>query len=92
MRRPATGARPAPAESAAELQAIDVSFGDAAQVFHVGPASCGVYGAPAGVCEAVSRWGTHAARGARRAGRALARDGVALNAGQAYVARSSPTC
>jgi len=28
--------------SAAELVAINVSFGDAAQVFHVGPSSCGV--------------------------------------------------
>jgi len=44
--------------SEAALEAIDVSFGDAAQVFHIGPASCGVYGTPAGVCEAVSRWGT----------------------------------
>ena len=44
--------------SAAELDAIDVSFGDAVQVFHIGPASCGVYGTPAGVCEAVARWGT----------------------------------
>ena len=44
--------------SAAELQAIDVSFGDAAQVFHIGPASCGLYGTPAGVCEAIERWGT----------------------------------
>src|ERR1700677_5055998 len=44
-------------ESAADLHAIDVSFGDAAQVFHVGPASCGVYGAPAGVCAGVRGWG-----------------------------------
>ncbi len=44
--------------SAAELQAIEVSFGDAVQTFHIGPASCGVYGTPAGVCEAVARWGT----------------------------------
>src|SRR3984893_7942912 len=40
------------------LRAIEVCFGAAAQVFHMGPASCGVYGAPAGVCEAVRRWGT----------------------------------
>src|SRR3984893_4682782 len=44
--------------SEAELRGIDVSFGDAAQVFHIGAASCGVYGTPAGVCEAVGRWGT----------------------------------
>src|ERR1035437_7600899 len=44
--------------SEAELLRIDVSFGDAEQVFHIGPASCGVFGAPAGVCEAMRRWGT----------------------------------
>jgi gamma-glutamyltranspeptidase / glutathione hydrolase len=70
----------------AELQAIDVSFGDAAQVFHIGPASCGVYGTPAGVCEAVSRWGTVPLEDLAAPAAALARDGVVLNAGQAYVA------
>src|ERR1700733_4575444 len=43
-----------------ELQGLDVPFGDAEQVFHIGPASCGVYGTPAGVCEAARRWGTMA--------------------------------
>src|ERR1700730_11425206 len=85
--------------SEAALKAIDVSFGDAAQVFHIGPASCGVYGTPAGVCEAVRRWGTVPL--AQRAGPAaqLAREGVVLNAGQAYVAKilaellsSTPEC
>ena len=42
----------------AELLAVDVSFGDAAQVFHIGPASCGAYGTPAGICAAAARWGT----------------------------------
>ena len=42
----------------AELLAVDVSFGDAVQVFHIGPASCGAYGNPAGVCAAASRWGS----------------------------------
>jgi gamma-glutamyltranspeptidase / glutathione hydrolase len=72
--------------SAAELQAIDVSFGDAAQVFHIGPASCGVYGTPAGVCEAVARWGTAPLRELAAPAAELARAGVPLNAGQAYVA------
>src|SRR5436305_14155200 len=31
-----------------ELLAVDVSFGDAHQVFHVGAASCGAYGTPDG--------------------------------------------
>ena len=33
----------------APLVPVDVSFGDVIQVFNVGAASCGVYGAPAGV-------------------------------------------
>ena len=72
--------------SAAELQAIDVSFGDAAQVFHIGPASCGVFGAPAGACEAIARWGTVSLEALARPAADLARAGAALNAGQAYVA------
>jgi gamma-glutamyltranspeptidase / glutathione hydrolase len=84
---------------AAELDAVDVSFGDAVQVFHIGPASCGVYGTPAGVCAAVERWGTiPLARLTAPAARA-AREGVTLNAGQAYVAEiladlltSTPEC
>jgi gamma-glutamyltranspeptidase / glutathione hydrolase len=72
--------------SAAQLQAIDVSFGDAAQVFHIGPASCGVYGTPAGACAAIARWGTVALAELAAPAAALARAGVALNTGQAYVA------
>ncbi len=83
----------------AELQPVDVSFGDAAQVFHIGPASCGAYGAPAGVCEAAARWGTVALADLAAPAAQLARDGVALNHGQAYVAEilagllvSTPEC
>jgi gamma-glutamyltranspeptidase/glutathione hydrolase len=83
----------------AELKAIEVSFGDAAQVFHVGPASCGVYGVPAGVCEAVRRWGTIPLAELVAPAVRLAREGVVLNAGQAYVAEiladllsSTPEC
>lgn len=85
--------------SEAELRGVDVSFGDAAQVFHIGPASCGVYGAPAGVCEAVRRWGTVPLEDLAAPAAALAREGVVLNAGQAYVAEilaelltSTPEC
>lgn len=84
---------------AVELEAIDVSFGDAVQVFYIGPASCGVYGMPAGVCAAVEGYGTMAlAELAVPAARA-AREGVRLNASQAYVAEiladlltSTPEC
>jgi gamma-glutamyltranspeptidase/glutathione hydrolase len=85
--------------SAAPLQAIDVSFGDAAQVFNIGPASCGVYGAPAGVCAAVRRWGTLSLEDLTAPAARLARDGVVLNTEQAYVAEilhdlltSTPEC
>jgi gamma-glutamyltranspeptidase / glutathione hydrolase len=85
--------------SAAELEAIDVSFGDAVQVFYIGPASCGVYGVPAGVCAAAERWGSIPLGELVEPAAALAREGVALNAEQAYVAeilgdllRSTPEC
>ncbi len=83
----------------AELQAIDVSFGDAEQVFHIGPASCGIYGVPAGVCAAAQRWSSMPLADLAAPAARLARAGVALNAQQAYVAqilgellRSTPEC
>jgi gamma-glutamyltranspeptidase/glutathione hydrolase len=85
--------------SEAELLGVGVSFGDAEQIFYIGPASCGVYGVPAGVCEALSRWGTMPLEELAAPAVALARDGVLLNAGQAYVAEilvelltSTPEC
>jgi gamma-glutamyltranspeptidase/glutathione hydrolase len=85
--------------SAAELEAVDVSFGDAVQVFYIGPASCGIYGTPAGVCEAAARWGTVDLVELAAPAVKLARDGVLLNAEQAYIAkilgdllRSTPEC
>lgn len=84
---------------AAELDAVDVSFGDAVQVFHIGPASCGVYGTPAGVCAAVERWGTMDLKRLSAPAARAAREGVRLNAGQAYIAKiladlltSTPEC
>ncbi|MHB1537390.1 MAG: gamma-glutamyltransferase family protein [Solirubrobacteraceae bacterium] len=78
------GPRP---DGAAELEAVDVSFGDARQVFHFGVASCGVYGAPAGVCAASRRWGTLPLEQLVAPVAELADAGVPLNAQQAYVAR-----
>ena len=85
--------------SEAELLRIDVSFGDAEQVFFVGPASCGIYGTPAGVCEAMRLWGTMPLEDLAAPAARLARDGVVLNASQAYVAEilvdlltSTPEC
>ena len=83
----------------AELLAVDVSFGDAAQVFHIGPASCGAYGNPAGVAAASARWGSVPLADLTAPAAELAERGVALNAGQAYVAEilgdlltSTPEC
>ncbi|HEX3510972.1 MAG TPA: gamma-glutamyltransferase [Solirubrobacteraceae bacterium] len=73
--------------SEAELQAVEVSFGDAVQIFHVGPASCGVYGTPAGVCAASRRWGSIPLADLAAPAVELAREGVPLNAGQAYIAK-----
>lgn len=85
--------------SAAELEAVDVSFGDAVQVFYIGPASCGIYGTPAGVCEAVRRWGTVSLSELAAPAARLAREGAPLNAGQAYIVKilgdlllSTPEC
>ncbi len=85
--------------SAAELEAVDVSFGDAVQVFYIGPASCGVYGTPAGVCEAVSRWGTIPLADLVAPAAKLAHDGVEISGEQAYIVeilgellKSTPEC
>jgi gamma-glutamyltranspeptidase/glutathione hydrolase len=69
----------------AELVAADVSFGDVVQVFHVGAASCGVPGTPAGICAAAERFGTMPLAELAAPAIAHARSGVVVNAEQAYV-------
>jgi gamma-glutamyltranspeptidase / glutathione hydrolase len=69
----------------APLVPIDVSFGDANQVFHVGAAACGAYGTIAGLEEAARRWGWMPLAELAAPAADLARRGVALNAAQAYV-------
>ena len=66
-------------------EAVDVSFGDAVQVFHIGASSVGAYGTPAGVCAAAERFGTMPLADLAAPAAALARDGVEVNAEQAYV-------
>ena len=51
-----------------ELIPVDVSFGDAVQVFNIGADLVGTYGVAAGVCEASRRFGPHAPDGAGRSG------------------------
>ncbi len=76
------GADPA---ARSELVPIDVSFGDAEQVFNIGAASVGAYGVPAGLCEASARFGRVPLAELVAPAARLARDGVQLNPAQAYV-------
>ncbi len=70
----------------APLVPVEVDFaGDASQVFHVGPSSCGTYGNPAGIDAAMRRWGSVALAELAAPAAALARDGVVINAQQAEV-------
>jgi gamma-glutamyltranspeptidase / glutathione hydrolase len=73
------------AATRAELVPISVSFGDAVQIFNIGAASVGTYGVPLGVTEASRRFGRIPLAELVRPAVALARDGVELNAQQAYV-------
>jgi gamma-glutamyltranspeptidase / glutathione hydrolase len=81
---PGRGAEPG---TRAELIPISVSFGDAIQIFNIGAASVGAFGLPLGLCEASERFGRLALRDLVAPAAALARDGVALNAQQAYVVK-----
>jgi gamma-glutamyltranspeptidase/glutathione hydrolase len=79
---PGRGADPA---RRAELVPISVSFGDAIQVFNIGAASVGTFGVPAGICEAARRYGSVPLAELVQPAAALAREGIELNAQQAYV-------
>ncbi|MBO0705547.1 MAG: gamma-glutamyltransferase [Candidatus Dormibacteraeota bacterium] len=83
----------------AELIPISVSFGDAVQIFNIGAASVGSYGVPAGLHEASTRFGRVPLSELVRPAVRLAREGVELNAQQAYVVEilggivtSTPEC
>ena len=71
--------------AASELVAVDVSFGDANQVFHVGAAACGAYGTPAGIEAAARRWGSEPLDRLAAPAADHARNGVRVNAQQAYI-------
>jgi gamma-glutamyltranspeptidase / glutathione hydrolase len=77
--------RGADADRRAELVAIDVSFGDADQIFNIGPASVGCYGMPAGIWEASRRYGSLPLSDLTAPAARLGREGVPLNPEQAYV-------
>jgi gamma-glutamyltranspeptidase/glutathione hydrolase len=94
----APGRGGAPREPA-ELEPVAVSFGGAVQEFHVGVASAGCYGMPAGIVAASERFGSLPLGELVAPAATLAREGVALNGAQAYVVRllsgivtSTPEC
>src|SRR4051794_16379084 len=72
----------------AALEPIDVEFAaEAIQRFNIGPSSCGVYGTPLGLAEALRRFGTLSLADLVAPAVATARDGHVLNAIQAYLVR-----
>ena len=93
---PGRGADPS---GRAPLIPIAVSFGDALQEFNIGAASVGCYGMAAGVCEAARRFARLGLERLTAPGATLAREGVPLNAQQAYIVEilegivtSTPEC
>jgi gamma-glutamyltranspeptidase/glutathione hydrolase len=82
---PGCGGDGAPPRLQADLVPVDVDFGDAIQVFNVGASSCGAYGTPAGIHAAAERFGTVPLMDLAATAAALARDGVTVNAQQAYL-------
>src|SRR5947209_17028728 len=96
VQAPGRGGDPA---TRAELIPITISFGDAVQVFNIGAASVGTYGTPAGLHEAARRFGRIPLAELVRPAARLAREGVVVNAQQAYlfelpgdIVRSAPKC
>jgi gamma-glutamyltranspeptidase/glutathione hydrolase len=72
----------------AELTPIDVHFSeDAVQRFNVGPSSCGAYGTPRGLAEALERFGTAHLRDLTGAPARAAREGVEVVPMQAFLFR-----
>jgi gamma-glutamyltranspeptidase/glutathione hydrolase len=72
----------------AALEPIDVEFSaEAVQRFNIGPSSCGVYGTPLGLAEALDRFGTAALADLVGPAVAAARGGHVLNSIQAYLVR-----
>jgi gamma-glutamyltranspeptidase / glutathione hydrolase len=82
---PGRGIPPIPPGERSELIPVPVSFGDAVQTFHVGEASVGTFGMPAGVSEAARRFGRFPLERLVAPAARLAREGVPLNPQQAYI-------
>ena len=75
-----------PAGAGGAMESVDVSFsGDSVQVFKIGAASCAVPGALAGLEQAHGRYATLPWRELTAPATELAREGVELTRGQAYL-------
>ncbi len=73
------------ARRSSELEPVEIDFGDATQVFNIGPASCGVPGVPSGLAAAAARFGSMPLADLVVPGARLAREGVPVNLQQAYL-------
>src|SRR3954454_16104380 len=70
------------------LEPIPVEFApEAIQVFNIGPSSCGVYGTPRGLAQALDRFGTASLADLVAAPARVAREGVELTPIQAYLVK-----
>ena len=72
-------------ERGSELVPVSVVFDETPQVFNIGAASCGVPGTPAGLAEALRRFGSMPMRELIGPAVSHARDGVEISAEQAYL-------
>ena len=69
-----------------ELVPVEVKFAEGAlQTFNVGPSSCGVYGTPAGLAEALERFGSARLADLVQGPARVAREGVQLEPMQAFI-------
>jgi gamma-glutamyltranspeptidase/glutathione hydrolase len=75
----------APGAPHAPLQAVEVSFTDAIQVFNIGAAAAGPYGTISGVCAAAERYARLPLSELVAPAVKAARDGVVVNEQQAYL-------
>ncbi|MGI8633514.1 MAG: gamma-glutamyltransferase family protein [Solirubrobacterales bacterium] len=69
----------------AELIPVDILFDGTIQTFNTGAASCGVPGTPAGLAEAITTFGTLDLAEVVAPAARMAREGVAVTPGQAYL-------
>ena len=73
------------ARRSSELEPVEIDFGDATQIFNIGPASCGVPGVPSGLATAAARFASMPLADLLVPAARLAREGVRLNLQQAYL-------